>query len=53
MIKNWINSNKDIHFQLLYRATRDGDSYNNFISKCNDAPNISLIKLDNGRIIGG
>ena len=53
MIKNWINSNKDIFFQLLYRATRDGDSYDNFHSKCNDAPNISLIKLDNGRIIGG
>jgi len=53
MIKNWIDSNRDIYFQLLYRATRDGDSFNNFHSKCNDAPNISLIKLENGMIIGG
>ena len=53
MIKNWIEPNKKIKFTLLYRATRDGDSYDEFHSKCNDAPNISFIKINEGRIIGG
>jgi len=53
MIKNWIAPDKNVNFTLLYRATRDGDSYSDFHSKCKDAPNISFIKLDNGRIIGG
>ena len=53
MIKNWISPNNNISFKLLYRATRDGDSFNNFHSKCNDAPNISFIKTDNGKVIGG
>ena len=34
--KNWISSNNDISFKLLYRATRDGDSYKDFHNKCND-----------------
>ena len=54
MVKNWIQSDDNIDLDLLYRATRDGDSYYDFHSKCDDfAPNISLIKLDNGKIIGG
>lgn len=54
MIKNWIQPNGNIYLELLYRATRDGDSYNDFHSKCDkEVPNISLIKLDNGIIIGG
>ena len=53
MIKNWISPNKNISFKLLYRATRDGDSHDNFYSKCNEAPNIAFIKINDGRIIGG
>ena len=53
IIKNWISPNKEIAFKLLYRATRDGDSYKDFHSKCNDAPNISFIKTNDGKIIGG
>ena len=53
LIKNWISPNNEITFKLLYRATRDGDSYINFHSKCNEAPNITLIKINDGKIIGG
>ena len=53
MIKNWISPDSEICFKLLYRATRDGDSCDDFHSKCNDSPNISLIQLKDGRIIGG
>jgi hypothetical protein len=34
MIKNWISPDSEICFKLLYRATRDGDSYDDFHSKC-------------------
>lgn len=30
MLKKWINPNNHINSQLLYRATRDGDSLNDF-----------------------
>ena len=53
MIKNWISPYNNISFKLLYRATRDGDSHDNFYSKCNEAPNIAFIKINDGRIIGG
>ena len=53
MIKNWVSPNKNISFKLLYRATMDGDSHDNFYSKCNEAPNIAFIKINDGRIIGG
>ena len=54
LIKNWIQPNGNIYTDLLYRATRDGDSYFDFHSKCDEyAPNISLIKLESGIIIGG
>ena len=59
LIEKYINTirlkepNKKIKFTLLYRATRDDDSYDEFHSKCNDAPNISFIKINDGRIIGG
>ena len=53
-IKNWINPNKNLKFDLLYRKTRDGDSINTFHEKCcNKGPTVSLIKLIDGNIIGG
>ena len=43
---------KDI--KLIYRATRDGDSYDNFFNKCNEKNNIiEFIKTDNNTIFGG
>ena len=54
MLKNWINPNDSINFELLYRGTKDGDSLNNFYLKCeNKSPTISIIKTEKGKIIGG
>ena len=39
---------------LIYRATRDGQTSNNFHDKCdNQGPTISLFKNENGYIFGG
>ena len=39
---------------LIYRATRDRDSYDNFFNKCNEKKNIiMIIKSDNNSIFGG
>ena len=54
MLKNWINPNNDINFELLYKATRDGDSINDFHLKCgNNSPTICIIITDTGKMIGG
>ncbi len=54
MLKNWINPNNDINFELLYKATRDGDSINDFHLKCgNNSPTICIIIRDSGEMIGG
>ena len=54
MLKNWISPNDIINFELLFRATRHGDSSNAFHLKCdNNSPTISIIKTENGKIIGG
>jgi hypothetical protein len=52
-IENSINQSiKSI--TLIYRATRDGDSYDNFFNKCNEKKNIiMIIKSDNNSIFGG
>ena len=40
--------------KLIYRATRDGDTIDNFFSKCNQVQNIILlIKSNNNSIFGG
>ena len=42
------------NLNLIYRATRDGDSINNFFNKCNQIKNvILLIKSNNNSIFGG
>ena len=51
-----IEKNNDIikSSKLIYRATRDGDSYDNFFNKCNGINNIVLlIKSNNNSIFGG
>jgi hypothetical protein len=46
--------NKKISFSLLYRARKDGFNPGIFRNQCNDqGSSLALIKLDNGKVIGG
>ena len=46
--------NKKISFNLIYQATRDGDSINNFYNKCNGITHVLLILMtDKALIFGG
>ena len=50
-LKEWISFKK---VELLFRASRDALTHNNFYSKCNDqGPTIVLIKNKKGNIFGG
>lgn len=43
-----------ISYELIYKATRDGDKSENFHSKCDNKENtIVIIKSKNGKIFGG
>ena len=53
LIKNWINPNKNIKSELLYRLTRDGDSFYKFHELCdNKGPTLTLFYTQEG-ISGG
>ena len=53
LLNQWIN-NKNNNFTLIYKGSRDGDSYINFHEKCdNQGPTIMIIKSNNGEIFGG
>ena len=53
-IKELNPNNRMIIYNLVYRATRDGDSAKNFHSKCDFiGPNLCLIKTKKGFIFGG
>ena len=53
-IKELNPNNRMIKYNLVYRATRDGDSAKNFHSKCDFiGPNLCLIKTKKGFIFGG
>jgi hypothetical protein len=53
-LKNWINPNKQIKAELLYRLSRDGISYETFHKYCdNKGPTLTLIEADEGFITGG
>ena len=53
-LKKWINSEKDISTQLLYRKSKDGDSFDTFHKLCdNQGENIILIQSKEIFIIGG
>ena len=56
-LKNTLNSNinKTLSFQLLYRASRDGDSPLNFHSRCDNKEGGTLIlfKTDKNIVFGG
>ena len=54
LINSWISPNKTLDYQLLYRATRDGDTVNDFHNKCDNKSPILLIgKTPKGFIFGG
>ena len=53
LLKSWINPNKDIPYELLYRKSRDGDLISTFHSLCdNKGPTLTLIEIDDGNKIG-
>ena len=53
-LKNWINKDKKIKADLLYRLSRDGDSINTFHQLCdNISPNLTLTESNDGHIFGG
>ena len=54
MIKNWINSNKKISFELIYKGTRDGDDVKDFHKPCDKiAATLTLDKTKNGNRFWG
>ena len=54
MISDWISPNKKIELNLLYRASRDGDTIKDFHDKCdNKGSTFCIFQLENGYIIGG
>ena len=54
LILNYLNKTENVTFELLYRATEDGDKANIYHSKCdNTGPNLTLIETKNGYRFGG
>ena len=54
LINSWISQNKIIKYELLYRATRDGDKVEDFHKKCdNISPILVLGKTPKNYIFGG
>ena len=52
-LKLWINPDLKIKAKLLYRASRDGDSFDTFHKLCDyQKPTVELVKLKNGYILG-
>ena len=49
LIKSWINPNKKIEGELLYRLSRDGDTISKFHELCdNKGPTLTLFKTTDG-----
>ena len=54
MIKNWINNNKPLSFDLIYKATRDGDDVKDFHKLCDEiSPLLTIVRAKNGNRFGG
>ena len=52
-IKKWINSNKNIKAELLYKKSRDGDQISKFHELCdNKGPTLTLFQTEDGNIGG-
>lgn len=53
-LKKWISKNKQVKFELLYQATRDGYSNTSFHKLCdNKGPTVTLVKNKTGYVFGG
>ena len=53
-IKKWINPNKKIKFELLFRKSRDGSKCSDFHRCCdNKGPTLTLVKTSKNYIFGG
>lgn len=54
MIKNWIGHDKNMSFNLIYKATRDGDDVKDFHKLCDEiSPTLTLARTKNGNRFGG
>ena len=52
-LKNWISPEKKINAELLYRLSRDGDSFSTFHKLCdNKGPTITLFQTAQNAVIG-
>ena len=55
ILYDWIcpSPNARVHFELLYRATRDGDTSESFFTHCSGrGPTVMFEKIDNGHRFG-
>ena len=53
-INNWINPSKDLKFELIYKASKNGDNAKNFHQNCDGKhPTVTIIKSKNGHTFGG
>jgi len=49
ILKNWINPNKNLKSELLYRLSRDGKELSKFHELCDDkGPTLTLFQIDDG-----
>ena len=54
ILKNWINPNVIMKFELIYSAKRDGDNRKAFHDRCdNKSPTIIIVKTGKNIIFGG
>ena len=54
MIKNWINNKDNLSFDLIYKATRDGDDVKDFHKLCDEiSPTLTIARTKNGNRFGG
>ena len=52
-LKKWINPNKNIKGELLYKLSRDGEEISKFHELCdNKGPTLTLIQTKDGNIVG-
>ena len=53
-LNDWINPNRALQFQLIFRASKHGDSGDNFHKICDGkGPTVTIVKGKNGHIFGG
>ena len=54
LINSWISPNKNIKYDLLYRATKDGDKSSDFHRLCDEkGPTLVIGKTPGGYVFGG